>query len=64
MRKIVLALCVLASSFISSTSQAQGVPVFATMPLESSIKFDVEASVYDWIEWDHEVGGLQELRSK
>jgi polyisoprenoid-binding protein YceI len=45
MRKIVLALCVLASSFISSTSQAQGVPVFATMPLESSIKFDVEASV-------------------
>jgi len=45
MRKIVLALCVVASAFISSTSQAQGVPVFAVTTGESSVKFDVEASV-------------------
>ncbi|HEY6300169.1 MAG TPA: YceI family protein [Candidatus Binatus sp.] len=43
MRLVVL--CLLASALIPSLSQAQGVPVFAITPAESSIRFDVEASV-------------------
>jgi polyisoprenoid-binding protein YceI len=38
-------ICVFVSALIPSVSLAQGVPVFAITPLESSIKFDVEASV-------------------
>ncbi len=38
-------LCILASLLLPSLSRAQEVPVFAITPLESSIKFDVEASV-------------------
>ena len=37
-------LCLLASALLLSASQAQ-VPVFGITPVESSIKFDVEASV-------------------
>jgi|SRR5215469_5008996 len=40
--------CILASIFLASTGRAQaadGVPVFKIAPVESSIKFDVEASV-------------------
>jgi polyisoprenoid-binding protein YceI len=40
-----VAFCLLASALLSSVSQAQEVPVFAIAPVESSIKFDVEASV-------------------
>jgi polyisoprenoid-binding protein YceI len=40
-----LALCLLASTLLPSLSRAQDVPVFAITPAESSIKFDVEASV-------------------
>jgi polyisoprenoid-binding protein YceI len=43
MRLVVL--CILASVLLPSVSQEQEVPVFAIAPLESSIKFDVEASV-------------------
>ena len=39
------ALCLLAFALIPSSSQAQGVPVFVSTPVESTIKFDVEASV-------------------
>ncbi|MGA9721329.1 MAG: YceI family protein [Candidatus Binatus sp.] len=38
-------LCILASVLFPSVSRGQEVPVFAIAPLESSIKFDVEASV-------------------
>ncbi len=38
-------ICVFVSALIPSVSLAQGVPVFAITPLESSIKFNVEASV-------------------
>ena len=38
-------ICILASALIPLKSLAQEVPVFAITPLESSIKFDVEASV-------------------
>ena len=38
-------ICVFVSALIPSVSLAQGVPVFAITPLESSIKFDVQASV-------------------
>jgi polyisoprenoid-binding protein YceI len=38
-------LCILASVLLPSVSRGQEVPVFAIAPLESSIKFDVEASV-------------------
>jgi polyisoprenoid-binding protein YceI len=40
--------CILTSIFLASTSRARaadGVPVFKISPVESSIKFDVEASV-------------------
>jgi polyisoprenoid-binding protein YceI len=37
--------CILVSAMLSSISLAQEVPVFAITPVESSIKFDVEASV-------------------
>jgi polyisoprenoid-binding protein YceI len=40
-----VALCLLAAALIPSSVRAQGVPVFAIVPVESSIKFDVEASV-------------------
>jgi polyisoprenoid-binding protein YceI len=40
-----VALCLLASVLIPSLTLAQEVPVFAITPAESSIKFDVEASV-------------------
>jgi len=40
-----VALCLLASVLIPSLTLAQDVPVFAITPTESSIKFDVEASV-------------------
>jgi polyisoprenoid-binding protein YceI len=40
-----IALCLLASVLSPSLSQAQGVPVFAITPVQSSIKFDVKASV-------------------
>ncbi len=39
------ALCLLASALFPSLCWAQQVPVFAITPIESSIKFDVEASV-------------------
>ena len=38
-------ICILVSALIPSISLAQEVPVFAITPVESSIKFDVEASV-------------------
>ena len=38
-------ICILASALIPSLSLAQVVPVFAITPVESSIKFDVQASV-------------------
>src|SRR5208337_2306250 len=38
-------ICILVSALIPSVSLAQEVPVFAITPIESSIKFDVEASV-------------------
>lgn len=38
-------ICILVSALIPSVSLAQEVPVFAITPVESSIKFDVEASV-------------------
>jgi polyisoprenoid-binding protein YceI len=40
-----IALCLLGSALIPSLSRAQDVPVFVITPAESSIKFDVEASV-------------------
>ncbi|HXN13287.1 MAG TPA: YceI family protein [Candidatus Acidoferrales bacterium] len=40
-----VAVCLLASALIPSLGRAQEVPVFAIAPVESSIKFDVEASV-------------------
>ena len=39
------AVCLLASAFLPSLSRAQDVPVFVIVPVQSSIKFDVEASV-------------------
>jgi polyisoprenoid-binding protein YceI len=38
-------ICILVSALIPSVSLAQEVPVFAITPVESSIKFNVEASV-------------------
>jgi polyisoprenoid-binding protein YceI len=38
-------ICVLVSALLPSISRAQGVPVFAITPIESSIKFEVDASV-------------------
>ncbi len=38
-------ICILVSALIPSVSLAREVPVFAITPVESSIKFDVEASV-------------------
>jgi len=38
-------LCILASVLLPSVSREQEVPVFVITPLESSIRFDVEASV-------------------
>jgi polyisoprenoid-binding protein YceI len=38
-------ICILVSALIPSASLAQDVPVFTITPVESSIKFDVEASV-------------------
>jgi polyisoprenoid-binding protein YceI len=40
-----VALCLLAYALIPSLSRAQEAPVFAITPAESTIKFDVEASV-------------------
>ena len=40
-----IALCLLASALIPSITRAQDVPVFAIKPMQSSIKFDVKASV-------------------
>jgi polyisoprenoid-binding protein YceI len=40
-----IAFCLLASALIPSLSRAQGVPVFAITPVQSSIKFAVKASV-------------------
>ncbi len=40
-----IAVCLLASALIPSLSRAQDVPVFAISPAESSIKFNVKASV-------------------
>jgi polyisoprenoid-binding protein YceI len=40
-----IAVCVLAVALIPSLSRAQDVPVFAITPIQSSIKFDVKASV-------------------
>ncbi len=40
-----IAVCLLASALIPSLSRAQDVPVFAITPVQSSIKFDVKASV-------------------
>jgi polyisoprenoid-binding protein YceI len=40
-----VALCLIACALVPSISRAQQVPVFAIVPVESSIKFDVEASV-------------------
>jgi polyisoprenoid-binding protein YceI len=40
-----IAVCLLASALIPSLTQAQDVPVFAITPVQSSIKFDVKASV-------------------
>jgi len=39
------AVCLLTSAFLPSLSRAQDVPVFVIAPVQSSIKFDVEASV-------------------
>jgi polyisoprenoid-binding protein YceI len=44
-RMRLVAVCLLASALIPSLSRAQGVPVFAITPVQSSIKFDVKASV-------------------
>ena len=41
----IIAVCVLASALLPSISRAQEVPVFVITPIESSIKFDVQASV-------------------
>jgi polyisoprenoid-binding protein YceI len=41
----ILAVCLLMSLFLPSVTRAQGVPVFEITPVESSIKFDVQASV-------------------
>ncbi len=41
----IVAVCLLASALIPSLSRAQEVPVFAITPVESSIKFNVKASV-------------------
>jgi polyisoprenoid-binding protein YceI len=38
-------ICILVSALIPSVSPAQEVPVFAITPAESTIKFDVEASI-------------------
>jgi hypothetical protein len=38
-------LCLLASAMLPSPTRSQGVPVFEITPVESSVKFDVEASV-------------------
>jgi polyisoprenoid-binding protein YceI len=38
-------LCILASAFLPSVSLAQEVPVFTITPVESTIKFNVDASV-------------------
>jgi hypothetical protein len=43
--RLTILLCLLASSVFPSLSQAQAVPVFEITPVQSSIKFDVEASV-------------------
>jgi len=40
-----VALCLLASALIPSLSRAQDVPVFAITPVQSSMKFNVKASV-------------------
>jgi polyisoprenoid-binding protein YceI len=40
-----VALCLLASVLLPSLSRAQDVPVFVITPVQSSIKFDVKASV-------------------
>jgi polyisoprenoid-binding protein YceI len=40
-----VAVCLLASVSIPSSSRAQDVPVFVITPVQSSIKFDVKASV-------------------
>ena len=40
-----VAVCLLASALIPSLSRAQEVPVFAITPVQSSIKFNVKASV-------------------
>ena len=40
-----VAICLLASVLIPSLTQAQDVPVFVITPVQSSIKFDVKASV-------------------
>ena len=40
-----IALCLLASALIPSLTRAQDVPVFAITPVQSSIKFNVKASV-------------------
>jgi polyisoprenoid-binding protein YceI len=40
-----IAVCLLVSALLPSLSRAQEAPVFAITPIESSIKFDVQASV-------------------
>ena len=40
-----IAVCLLVSAFIPTLSRAQDVPVFTITPVQSSIKFDVKASV-------------------
>jgi polyisoprenoid-binding protein YceI len=40
-----IAVCLLASALLPSLSRAQEAPVFVITPVESSIKFDVQASV-------------------
>jgi polyisoprenoid-binding protein YceI len=40
-----IAVCLLVSALLPSLSRAQEVPVFVITPVESSIKFDVQASV-------------------
>ena len=40
-----IAVCLLASALLPSLSRAQEAPVFVITPIESSIKFDVQASV-------------------
>ena len=44
-RMRLVAVCLLVSALVPSLSQAQGVPVFAINPAQSSIKFNVKASV-------------------